>query len=141
MHERQLGLVHEDPRLGELGQHDRVAGADHRVGVLQEHVERRGPRARVLPVVGDAARILPGRGSGGRSRTSASGRASAVARQPLERRAQRLETIDDALHRALRRPRRGTTELMSTTPVVRQDRGPELIAAGSENRASFIPRS
>src|SRR2546427_405190 len=56
--ERQLGLVHEDPRLGELREHDRVAGADHRVRALQKHVERPSLERAVLPVIGDAGQDL-----------------------------------------------------------------------------------
>jgi len=56
--ERQLGLVHEDPGLGVLGQRDRVAGADDRVGILEEHVQRPRLHGAVLPVVCDARQDL-----------------------------------------------------------------------------------
>ena len=109
--------MHEDPRLGELRQHDRVAGPDHRLRVLQEHVERPRLALRVLPVIGDAAEDL----AGPRQRRAQPHRGErlglAFCREPLERRPQSARTRRSApassvaacalarLHRRARRPR------------------------------------
>ena len=100
--QRQLGLVHEDPRLGHLRQHDRVARPDHRFRVLHEHVERPRLALRVLPVIGDAAEDL----ARPRQRRAQPHRTRRIGflldRQPLELRAQRVEMVDDPLHGELR---------------------------------------
>ena len=49
------------------------------------------------------ARILPGRGKGGRSRTRIERHGGAFAGELFQRRAQALELVDDALHGQLRR--------------------------------------
>ena len=87
--------MHEDPRLGEFRQHDRVARPDHRLRVLQEHVERPRLALRVLPVIGDAAEDL----ARPRQRRPQPHRAQrqrlAVAARRLERRPQPVEIVDE----------------------------------------------
>ena len=86
--ECQLGFMHEDPRLGQLGQHDRAAGPDDRFRVLQEHVQRPRLALRVFPVIGDAAKDF----AGPRQRRAQADRAQrqrlAVSRPAFERRLQ-----------------------------------------------------
>ena len=61
-HQCELGFVHEHPRHGKLGQHDGVAGPDHRVGIFHEHVERARLALRMFPVIGNAGENLAGAG-------------------------------------------------------------------------------
>ncbi len=102
-HQRQLGLVHEDPRHGEFRQHDGVAGPDHRVGIFHEHVERARLALGMFPVIGDAGENLA-RPRQRRPQAHAIERNGiAVSGELFQRRAQAIETIDDALHGELRR--------------------------------------
>ncbi len=102
-HQRQLGLVHEHPGLGELRQLDRVARPDHRVRVLHEHVERTWLALGVLPIVGDAGEDLAGSGQGRPQPHPLQRDGLALALRPLERRAQALEPVDDRGHGQLGR--------------------------------------
>ena len=102
-HQRELGLMHEDPRHGEFRQHDGVARPDHRVGILHEHVERTRLALGMLPVIGDAGEDLA-RPRQRRPQAHAIERDGiAVASELFQRRAQPVEIVDDALHGQLRR--------------------------------------
>ncbi len=136
--ERQLGLVHEDPRLGHLRQHDRVARADHRLGVFEEHVERPRLALRVFPVIGDAAEDLarprqwrpePHRLDRHRRR---------LCRELFERRPQAVEPVDEALHRQLRRmPLRHRARDIDDPPLG-QDTGDRLAAFVEQHQLHAI---
>ncbi len=102
-HQRQLGLVHEHPRHRELGQHDGIAGADHRVRVLHEHVERARLALRVLPIIGDAGEDLAGARQRRPQPHFIERQGIGIAREFFQRRAQGIEIVDDALHGQLRR--------------------------------------
>ena len=134
--ERELGLVHEDPGLAELRQHDRVAGPDHRIRILQEHVERPRRERPVLPVVGDAGEDL----SGARQRRAQPDvfqrRRGTVLRAALQRGTQPVEVVDDARHRELRR--RAAPRPRSAMPTMpRSVMTPGRTSASFWNRASF----
>ncbi len=88
---------------GEFRQHDGVARPDDRVGVLHEHVERARLALRVLPIIGDAGENF----SGARQRRPQANffnrSGGSVFGKLVERGAQFIEVVDNALHRELRR--------------------------------------
>ena len=95
--------MHEDPRHGEFRQHDRVARPDHRVRILHEHVERARLALRVLPVIGDAGENLARpRQRRAQPHFFERDRGCRLG-QLVQRRAQTIEVVDDALHGELRR--------------------------------------
>jgi hypothetical protein len=102
-HQRELGFVHEHPRHGELGQHDGVAGPDHRVGIFHEHVERARLALCMFPIIGDAgedfSRPRQRRPQAHRGERQGGGFADEL----FQHRAQALEIVNDALHGQLRR--------------------------------------
>src|SRR5215472_9082018 len=130
--ERQLRLVHEDPGLGVRGQHDRVARADHRVRVLEEHVERPGIERAVLPVVGDARQDLA-RPRQRRAQADLRQRPRRPLRgQTLEPRPQTVEAVDDPLHRELRRVTAGHDGRSVDHTLGGQHTGADIAVGGVE---------
>ncbi len=101
-HQRQLRLVHEHPGLGELRQFDHVAGTHHRVRVFHEHIDRPGLALGVLPIVADAGEDLAGARQRRLQLHRVQGQGRAVGLQPLQRRPQILEPVDDRGHGELR---------------------------------------
>ena len=102
-HQREFRLVHEGPGHGVFRKHDGIAGTDHGIGVLHEHVERARLALRMLPIVRNAGENLA---RPGQRRTEPHVRQRnglALVGQALQGRTQRVEAVDDALHGKLRR--------------------------------------
>jgi hypothetical protein len=138
--ERQLSLVHEDPRLGKLGQHDRVAGADDSLRVLQEHVERPRLALRVLPVIGDAAEDLAGARQGGVQPHRGERLGLALYREPFERWPHSFEPVYQPLHRQLRRMPPGDCPGEPDDPTLGQQAGRGVVAPRSLKEHHLHPR-
>src|SRR5215813_7682726 len=129
--ERQLGFMHEDPRLGEFRQNDRVARPDDGLRVLQKHVERPRLALRVFPVIGDAAEDL----TGPRQRSAQTDRTQrqrlAVCQLPFQCRPQPAEPVDQRLHCQLRgMALRGDARDVDD-PALGQKPGCRLVPSGS----------
>src|SRR6516164_9432250 len=97
----QLGLVHEYPRHCELGQHNGVAGADHRIRIFHEHVERARFALGMFPIISDAGEDLAWPRQRRAEPYAFERQSGAFVAEFFQRRAQALEIVDDALHREL----------------------------------------